>query len=211
VDQRTVTRFRKRAILVHWLHVAPFAVLAISGSLMLFHLTSFAGALQIRTIHRVAAAFFVIVPVLYSLLDPRSAITFLKEAFQWHRDDLAWFKAAPSYYSSGKVQMPPQGYLNGDQRLWQLVVVVTGGVFAVTGVLQWFFQLKMPQMLYQYVSLAHATAFVVAVFMFFVHFYLAALHPRFEESLSSMVDGKVSESYAREHYGKWHEDKTGTR
>ena len=164
--------------MIHWLHVVPFSVLAITGTIMFFHAAGFAGAREIRTIHRVAAAFFVVIPVLYSLFDPRSVINFLKEAFSWHRDDLAWLKATARFYFGGNVQMPPQGYLNGDQRLWQLVVVVTGGVFAVTGVLQWFFRLKVPQLLYQCALLTHATAFVVAVTMFLVHFYLTTLHPR---------------------------------
>ena len=203
MEQRTVERFRKRAILLHWLCVAPFAVLLITGSLMFLDLTNFSGGRQIRTIHQVAAVFLVTVPVLYSLLDPKAAISFLKEAFRWNRDDLAWLKASPSYYFGGRSQMPPQGYLNGDQRLWQLVVIITGSVFVTTGMLQWFFKLKISLVLYEWLSLSHATAFVIVSFAFFGHFYLTTLHPRFEQSLAAMVDGKVSSSYAEEHYRRW--------
>ncbi len=210
MEQRTVERFRKRAILIHWLQAASFAVLLITGALMFFDLTSFSGGHQIRTIHRVAAVFFVIVPVLYSLFDPKATISFLKEAFRWDRDDLAWLRASPSFYFDGKVQMPPQGYINGDQKLWQLVVIVTGLVFTLTGIMLWFFKLNIPLVLYQWVLLTHAAAFVIVSFMFLVHFYLSTLHPRFEESLSSMLDGKVSSSYAREHYSKWYNGKTGS-
>ena len=208
MEQRTVERFRKRAILIHWLHAASFVVLLITGALMFFGLTSFTGGQQIRTIHRVAAVFFVMIPILYSLFYPKATMSFLKEAFRWHRDDLSWLRASVSFYFGGKAQMPLQGYINGDQRLWQLVVIVTGLVFALTGILLWFFKLNMPWMLYQWVLLTHAAAFVVVSFMFLVHLYLTTLHPRFEESLSSMIDGKVSESYAREHYGKWYKEQT---
>lgn len=106
--------------------------------------------------------------------------------------------------------MPPQGYLNGDQKLWQLVVIITGLLFMLPGILLWFFKFKIPVVLYQWVSLTHAVSFVVSLFMFLVHLYLTMLHPAFEESLSSMVDGKISESYARTHYSKWHDEKTKT-
>ena len=55
------------------------------------------------------------------------------------------------------------------------------------------------------VSLIYAP---VVLFTFLAHFYLATLHPRFDESLSSMTDGKVSSSYAQKHYSKWYKGKT---
>ncbi len=68
----------------------------------------------------------------------------------------------------------------------------------------WIFQFKIPQALYQWVSLTHGFAFVVVSFMFLVHFYLTVLHPGYEESLGAMVDGKVSSAFARKNYSKWH-------
>ncbi len=209
MEQRTIVRFRKRSISLHWLHTAPFSVLLITGALMFFDLTGLRGGRQIRIIHQAAAAFFVIVPILYSLLDPRAALSFVKEAFRWSRDDLAWLRSSPRFYFGRKVQMPPQGYLNGDQRLWQLIVLVTGLASTVTGVLMWFFKLKMPRGLYQWISLSHAAAFVVVLFMFMLHFYLTTLHPDLGESLGAMLDGKVSPAFAREHYRKWYEEETG--
>jgi formate dehydrogenase subunit gamma len=209
MEQRTVERFRRRVILIHWVNAASFAVLLITGALMFFDLTSFSGGHQIRTIHRVASVFFVIVPILYSVFDPPAVISFLKEAFRWDRDGLAWLKASVPFYFGRKVQMPPQGFINGDQKLWQLVVIVTALGFTLTGMMLWFFKLKIPLVLYQWLLLTHTTAFVVVSFMFIVHFYLRTLHPSFEESLSSMLDGKISSPYAREHYGKWYTGKTG--
>jgi len=107
--------------------------------------------------------------------------------------------------------MPPQGYINGDQKLWQLIVIVAGPVLAFSGALMWLFKLKLPLVLYHWVRLAHGTAFLVVSVMFLAHFYLSTLHPRFEESLASMLDGKVSPSYARDHYIKWYDEKTRTK
>ncbi len=211
MEQRTIRRFRARAILIHWLNFAPFIVLLATGALMFFDAPGMIGARQIRTVHQVAAAFFIGIPVLYLALDPRSVLDFLKSTFRWNKADLAWLRGAPRYYSGGAATAAPQGYLNGDQKLWQLIVVICGPVLAVTGLVQWFFRLKIPVMAYQWVLLAHAAAFVVLMFAFFVHLYLASMHPRFGESLSSMLDGKISESYAREHYPVWYEEEKSSR
>lgn len=211
MEQRTVARFRKRVIWVHWLHTVIFAVMLITGALIFFDLTGLSGGQMVRLIHRIMAVFFVAAPVLYSLFDPGSALSFLKEAFLWNRDDLAWTKSAVSYYFGGREQMPAQDRINGDQKLWQLIVIITGVVFVTTGIILWFFKFKIPQVSYQWVLFTHATAFGVVSVMFLWHFYVASFHPRFEESLSSMLDGKISQPYAREHYSKWYDRKTGEK
>ena len=202
---RTVRRFRKRAIWTHWLHTAAFIVLLITGFIMFFHLTGFAGDKAIKMIHRAAAVIFVMIPVIYSIIDPRTALTFLKEAFLWGRDDLGWEISAVNYYFGGKAHMPPQDRINAGQKIWQLIVVVSGLLFTITGVVLWFFRLKIPVGVYQGFLLLHAITFILVLVWFLWHVYLATLHPRFPESLSSMLDGNVSESYAAEHYRKWYD------
>ncbi len=208
MEQRTIVRFRKQALIIHWLHAVSFIVLLVTGALMFFDLTDFNGGHEIRTIHRIASISFGIVPVAYSLFDPKGMINFFKESFRWNAETRAWLKTSMRFYFGRKVQIPQQGYINGDQRLWQLAVLATGLVFAMTGILMWFFKLSMPWMLYQWILLVHAAAFVFISFMFLVHLYLTTLHRKLDESLSSMIDGKVSESYARENHGKWYQEKT---
>jgi formate dehydrogenase subunit gamma len=206
---RSVRRFRTRVIWIHWLHMTAFAMLAISGCLMFFHAINFGNGTQIRMLHRAAAAFFVVIPIGYSIMDPTSSMAFLKEAFGWSLDDVTWLKASLSYYFHSRKKMPPQGRINGDQKLWQLVVILTSFILIISGIFLWFFKFKIPRLIYQGFLLSHSAAFVVVLVMFFWHFYLRSLHPEFEESLSSMIDGKVSESYAAEHYSKWYNTKTG--
>jgi formate dehydrogenase subunit gamma len=209
MGQRTVERFRKRAILMHWLFAIPFFVMLVTGGIMFFDLASMDGGVQIRTIHRIAAFFLVFLPVLYLLFDHKSAIGFLREAFIWDHDAVGWLKKSLRYYFRGERKMPPQGYLNGDQKLWQLLVIVTGLLLVATGILLWFFKLKISLVFYQWALLTHAASFMVVLFIFPVHFYLTILYPGFEESLSSMIDGRISESYAREHHSKWFKKKIG--
>ena len=208
MEQRSVERFRKRAILIHWLHATSSVVLIITGLLMFFNLTGMDGGQLIRVIHKIAAIFFVALPVLFVLFDPKAALSFVRDAFRWYRDDIAWLRSSVSFYFGRKMQMPPQGYINGDQKLWQLIVLTSGFVFVVTGIMMWFFQLKMPRSLFHGILLTHDIAFIVVLITFIVHFYLTTLHPAFEESLSAMVSGKISSSFAQEHYPKWYREQT---
>jgi formate dehydrogenase subunit gamma len=207
MDQRTVERFRQRVIWIHWLHMIAFVVLMVTGGLMFFHLTDFSSGHQIRIVHRTAAAFFVLTPVLFSLFDPRTTLSFLKDAFEWKQDDVLWLRHASRYYFLGHENTPPQGRINGDQKLWQLVVIVTAVVLTSTGIMLWLFKLKIPRLIYQGALLSHSAAFIVVSIAFMWHFYLRTLHPRFGESLSSMLDGRVSERYAALHYSKWYRTK----
>jgi formate dehydrogenase subunit gamma len=178
---------------------------------MFFHLTNISGGIQIRTVHRIAASFFMVILVIYSIWDPGSSLSFLKEAFQWNHDDIEWLKSSIKYYFIGKRDMPPQGRINGDQRLWQLIVIITSTVLVFTGITLWFFKLKIPRLLYQGSLLTHSAAFIIVLVTFFWHFYLRTLYPDFDESLSSMIDGKISESYAAKHYSKWHNKQPNSR
>lgn len=208
-EARTVRRFQGGAILVHWLHAGSFAVMLITGTIMFFNLTGMDGGRLIRTVHKAGAVAFVAVPAMFSLYNPRAAVGFLKQAFIWNKGDLAWLRSAAGFYSGRKNEMPSQGYLNGDQRLWQFITAVTGAVLAVTGLLMWPFKLKLSVGLYQVILLAHAVSFALAAPLFLLHLYLALLHPRFEESLSAMVDGNVSPTFARERYARWYERGSG--
>ena len=209
--QRTVERFRKRVILIHWLHASSFFVLLITGALMFFNLTDFNGGQQIRFVHKIAAGFFVIVPAIFSLAHPKTALSFLKDGFRWERDDITWLKLSLGYYFGAQKKMPLQDRINGDQKLWQLMSIISGIVFTTTGITLWFFKMEIPVLLYQWVLLVHAAAFIVAMVFFLIHFYLRTLYPGFEESLSSMLDGRVSESYARKNYSKWYDNIMGKK
>lgn len=150
-----------------------------------------------------------IAPLVYAFLDPRGVVDFVRETFRWSRGDVAWLKSVVPYYFGRKVRMPAQGYLNGDQRLWQLVVVLAGLTLLLTGIALWLFKLNLPILVNRWMAIIHVLAFLVVSFMFLIHFYIASLHPNLEESLSSMIDGMVTPSYAQQHYGKWYNGKDG--
>jgi formate dehydrogenase subunit gamma len=205
-EERVVERFKKRTVWFHWIHTAAFLVLLVTGA-MLF-LPGLGGAAAggvTRSIHRVAVVVFVLAPIIYTIQNPKMTLHFIKETFTWGKDDLLWVQQAPDYYFGGNEDnMPPQGHINTGQKMWQFIVVITSILFLISGIIMWFFKDSLSPGLFQWSVIVHDIAFIVALLMLLVHVYLGVLHPRMTESLRSMWDGKISRTYARNHYSKWY-------
>jgi formate dehydrogenase subunit gamma len=205
-EARVVERFKKRTIWFHWIHTAAFLVLLITGAILFFPGIGApaAGGLT-RFIHRIAVVFFVGAPIVYFFLNPRMSLHFIRETLTWGKEDLQWFSKAPDYYFGGaEEKMPPQGHVNTGQKMWQLVVLGTGILFLISGCLMWFFKDVLAPSVFGWSVVIHDIAFILAFLMLLVHIYLGIIHPRMTESLRSMWDGKISKTYARNHYGKWY-------
>ena len=207
-ETRVIERFRKRTVWFHWIHTAAFLVLLVTGAILFLPgLGAPAAGGITRFIHRVAVMFFVGTPVVYFIFNPRISLHFIKETLTWGKDDIQWICHAPDYYFGGdEEKMPPQGHVNTGQKMWQLVVLCTGVLFLISGFFMWFLKGVMVASVFQWFVIVHDITFIVAFLMLLVHIYLGIIHPRMTESLVSMWDGKISKTYARNHYGKWYED-----
>ena len=205
-----VERYAPSARWFHWLIAAVFFELALSGLLLFLPwLSSGLVGTAIRLIHRIGAVILVAAPAMYTLVRWRRAWYFVKEAFTYGKEDLAWIEAAPSYYFGGDPRMmPPQGYINTGMKLYRLAILFGGVVFVITGLIMWFFKGIVPPVVLQWSLFLHDLTFIVAICMFFLHFQLSVFHPRMDESLLSMVDGKVSGVYAKSHHGIWYDQVT---
>lgn len=209
-EPRVVERFRKRTIWFHWIHTLAFLVLLITGAILFLPgLGGPAAGGITRFIHRVAVVFFVGAPLVYILSNPKMSFQFVKEVLTWGRDDVRWLFRAPDYYFGGDAdKMIPQGHINTGQKMWQLVVVVTGVIFVISGIILWFFKGVVSAGFFQWTLIFHDVAFVLAFVMLLVHIYLGVIHPRMTESLKSIWDGKISKKYAKSHYRKWYDTLT---
>ena len=212
-EARVVERFKKRTIWFHWIHTASFLILIITGAILFVPgLGGAAAGGLTRLIHRIAAVIFVGAPVLYFIFNPRMSLHFIKETLTWGKDDIIWVSKAPDYYFGGSEEkMPPQGHVNTGQKMWQLVVLGTGILFLASGFLMWFFKDVLAPGLFQWCVIVHDIAFLLAFLMLLVHIYLGIIHPMMTESLRSMWDGKISEKYAKSHYGRWYDEVAGGR
>jgi formate dehydrogenase subunit gamma len=202
-----VERYSKRARWFHWLIAVVFIELVISGVLIFVPwINSDAIGSVTRVLHRVGAAILIAAPVLYTLYDWRRTWEFIKEGLTWGKEDLGWLKAAPGYYFGGDPRlMPPQGHSNTGMKLYRVAIFGGSAVFVITGFIMWFLKGVVPSAVFQWCLLLHDVTFIVAVLMFFLHFQLAVFHPRMDESILSMYDGKVSGVYAKSHHGKWYD------
>lgn len=212
-ETRVVERFRKRTVWFHWIHTLAFLVLIVTGGVLFFPgLGGVAAGGVTRVIHRVAVVFFVGAPIVYFIFNPRTSWHFIKETLTWGESDLQWAFRAPDYYFGGdEDKMPPQGHVNTGQKMWQVIVLVTGVLFLVSGFFMWVLKDVLSAGFFNWAVVVHDISFILAFLMLLVHIYLGVIHPRMTESLRSMWDGKISPTYARNHYGKWYDEVTKSR
>jgi len=205
---RVVERFKKRTVWFHWIHTTAFLTLIITGAILFFPgIGGPAAGGMTRLIHRIAVVIFAAAPVIYFFTNPRMTLHFVKETLTWGKADFDWLQVAPLYYFGGaEEKLPPQGHVNTGQKMWQLVVLGTGILFLISGGLMWFFKDILTPGVFQWSVIVHDIAFLLAFLMLLVHIYLGIIHPRMTESLRSMWDGRISETYARSHYGKWYDE-----
>lgn len=205
-----VEKYRKPIRILHWIHSGAFVLLFLTGLILFIPGLSFlAEDSWTRIIHRVGAAIFVVIPLVYLIINPRSVASGLKQAFTWTKDDIGWVKALPRYYFNGDDStMPPQGEMNTGQKMWWFIVVVFGILFVITGIIMWFAKDAAPAALLQWMIFIHDVSFIVAGAMFFVHIYNGVVHPLFNEAWGAITGGKISAAYARKHHGKWYAEVT---
>ena len=207
-EARVVERFRKRTIWFHWIHTAAFLVLLVTGAMLFLPgLGGQAAGGLTRSIHRIAAVVFIAAPLIYFVIHPKLSFRFIKETLTWGKDDFKWLLLAPDYYFGGdESRMIPQGHVNTGQKMWQFVALGTGILFIVSGLLMWFLKDTLSPGVFRWMIIVHDFAFIVAFLMLLVHIYTGSLHPRMNESLRSMWDGRISRNYARDHYSKWYDE-----
>ena len=207
-ETRVVERFKKRTVWFHWIHTAAFLTLLVTGAILFLPgLGAPAAGGLTRFIHRIAVVFFVGAPIVYFIVNPKMSLHFIRETLTWGKNDFQWVCRAPDYYFGGdEEKMPPQGHVNTGQKMWQFIVLGTGILFGISGLIMWFFKGSVSADIFQWSVIIHDIAFLLAFLMLLVHIYLGAIHPRMNESLRSMWDGRISKTYARNHYGKWYEE-----
>jgi formate dehydrogenase subunit gamma len=206
MTQQQVEKYRRPIRILHWIHAGAFVLLFLTGLILFIPGLGFlAEDGWTRLIHRIGAAIFIVIPLIYLIVNPKSVLHGIKTAFTWNSDDIGWLKALPAYYFRGdESKMPPQGEMNTGQKMWWLIVLVFGVLFAITGLVMWFAKTSAPPAVLQWMVFIHDVSFIVAGAMFFVHIYNGVIHPLFNEAWSAITGGKVSAEYAKKHHGKWY-------
>lgn len=210
METEWIERYRKPTRILHWVNTGCFIVLFITG--LILYLPPLAFLAQdgwTRIIHRIGSIVIIIAPIVYFAFNWKTALKGMAEAFNWGMEDIGWLLAAPRYYFlADEKSMPPQEHMNTGQKMWWLLVIVTGVVFTASGIIMWAFKTTAPVSVLQWSVFAHDVAFIVTTCMFFLHVYLSVIHPLMKGSWDSMARGKVTAEYARSHHAKWYEKAT---
>jgi formate dehydrogenase subunit gamma len=206
MTNQLVEKYRKPVRILHWIHSGAFIILFLTGLILFIPGLAFlAEDSWTRVIHRIAAVIFIVMPLLYLIISPKSAMRGLKQAFTWGSADLEWLKAAPRYYFLGDEKaMPPQGAMNSGQKLWWFLTIVFGILFVITGLIMWFFKTIAPASMLQWMVFIHDVSFIVAGAMFLLHIYLGVLHPMMTDAWNAIAKCKISTGYAKKHHGIWY-------
>jgi formate dehydrogenase subunit gamma len=206
-----VQKYTKPARVFHWVHTSAFLLLVITGILLYFPPAAFlAQDSWSRLIHRIAAVVFVLAPLIQLIANRQTALASIRAAFTWGKADLDWAQAMPRYYFlADEKSMPPQPEMNTGQKMWLTLLLIFGPIFAITGIIMWFFKAFVPQGVFQWMIFIHDVSFILIILMFLVHVYLGVIHPLMRThggAMRSMLDGKVTKEYAQSHHGKWYEE-----
>lgn len=210
---RWIERYTGTERWLHWGHTLTFFMLIVTGFPLfagfMAPLAQGEAGQYLRLWHRIAAVFFMLVPVIYIVFHPRRFVQALRDV-SFGKDDLLWFKGAIPYYLFGKhAAMPPQGKWNTGEKL---NVLITGGatfMFIFTGLIMWFGKGIFPPEIFMAMVITHSLTMIVSVNMFIIHFYLATAHPLLWGALVSMRFGVASEEYVKQHHGRWYDEHYG--
>ncbi len=197
---RLVRRYVPTQRLVHWIGVLTFVVLLFSGIALLVPPLSFlaAGGTS-RLIHRIAVIPFVVLPILYVILNPRQAKQLLVESFAFSREDLEWLKHMPAYFFGRTKGLPPQGRINGGQKLHHAATFLMFITVGISGfVLLWGKGQLGPDGL-AITAMVHDLSMLGLTVMMIGHLYFTFVY----DALNSMLTGFVTEEYARMEHPKW--------
>ena len=197
---RLVRRYIPTQRLVHWIGVLTFAALLFSGiALLVSPLAFLAAGGTSRLIHRIAVIPFVLLPLLYVVLNPRQAKELLVESFTFTRDDLEWFKHMPAYFFGRTKGLPPQGRINAGQKLHH---ASTFGMFILVSVSGFVLMLGKSNLGQNGLALAamvHDLSMLGLTVMMVGHVYFTFLY----DALNAMWTGFVTEEYAKMEHPKW--------
>ncbi|HLI55151.1 MAG TPA: cytochrome b/b6 domain-containing protein [Acidimicrobiales bacterium] len=201
-DGRGVLRFDGVQRAAHWLTAILFGILIATAFPLYFaSVESLVGRhVLVLRIH-VAAGIALPFPVVVSLLGPWGARmrADLGRFNRWSEPELRWLR------SLGTRRMPRADKFNPGQKLFAVFV---GGSIAVmfgTGVVMAWFDL-FPVSWRVGATVVHEVLAWLVSLAILGHIAMVATHPG---SMRSMLNGRVSETWARRHCPSWLEDQLG--
>lgn len=197
---RLVRRYLPTQRWVHWVGVITFLALLLSGVALLVPSFAFLAANGwTRLIHRVAVVPFVLLPLIYALLNPKEALELVRESFTYTREDLEWFKHMPAYFLGHTRGLPPQGRIDAGQKLHHASTFLMFIAVSLSGFVLVLGKASLGQNGLALAAMVHDLSMLGLTVMMVGHLYFTFLY----DALNAMLTGLVTEEYARMEHRKW--------
>ena len=119
--------------------------------------------------------------------------------------DRRWLRAIRHYATRDTANVPPAGKYNAGQKMFFWVQGALAIVFVASGAALWFPAAFGPAFL-QWMRLSHYLATLGGGLFLIVHVYLGTV--AYPGTARAMIDGTVTERWARHHHPRWHEEQT---
>ena len=211
--ERYIQRTSLQARITHGCCVIACIWLAISGAFVLARpLAAAVGPdvmFFIRMSHRVLGVLFVAVPIISAILAPKGVKHILFNLFHpWNKDDWVWLlKFVPYLLACRATHMPDQDYTKSGQRFADGMLWLCCLVMGVSGVALLLGDTILPMasglmMVWRFL---HNLFFILTIVFGIAHAYIGGgLFEPYKGCARIMWgDGKVSESDALYHWGKY--------
>ena len=193
------TKFIDRAC--HWTVVICFFLVSLSGIALFFPtlqwLTETFGTPQMG---RILHPFFGLIIF--------AALTFMFFRFVRHnipeKEDIPWVKGIVEVLKGNEHKVARVGKYNAGQKMMFWSIMSLTLVLLVTGLIIWrpYFAHFFPITVVRWSLLIHATVAIVLIHAILIHMYMAFW---VKGSIKGMIEGKVSERWAKKHHPRWFE------
>lgn len=120
--------------------------------------------------------------------------------------DREWGECMQHYIRNEDEKMPPAGRYNLGQKYFFWLMLYSGIVLLLSGLILWWPE-RMPPTLRFAAILLHEVAALATVGGFIIHVYMGVVVVR--GGLSAMVHGRVTSAWAKLHHRRWYSQVTG--
>jgi len=125
----------------------------------------------------------------------------------WGQKDRRWLKKIRSYVTNQeRLESEDVGFFNAGQKLYFWLIVLSGILFLVTGVLMWFDD-AVPRWIVAVSYVIHDLAALLMFAGFVIHVYEGTAHQ--PGTFASMINGTVTRTWAWTHHPAWYRTITG--
>lgn len=191
---------------LHWTVALTFVLALLSGfavySAWLFHWLTpiFGGGPMTRFLHPWFGVAFIIA----------FAFQFVNwlRPMRWTGADSRWMRRLKAYVTNEDKGEPAEtGFFNAGQKAYFWAIFISGIFLLITGLVMWFDHI-IGRWIVAVSYVVHDLAALVMLAGFMIHVYQStASEPG---TFGSMIEGTVTDDWARTHHPAWYRDATGT-